>query len=466
MGVESTMSIISKRRKVNLAEERVRRKERSEERYLKVILGDNNGMYPLNAPGMPPPGPDFLWKVHNTFPGNDDTVFRKKPKTRSGDPGEFIYEPSANMIELHRRALREPRFSMVVEVRKGVRREVYFVPGHIWAEGFQEWADGEPIPVTGPQRADVMVISKVPWIDETLEGRNFISETGKILIDMCHALGIKGLPNWYITNLVKFMPPDGTAKVRAGWVADCLPFLHQELRIVRPKYVLCLGAEASNALLGGKYGVGQEDRRGKNFGVGVMDGRVVEYSFYTHACSDEKPRVHTAQVMTVLHPAQISRDPTQKRVLEKGLSRWKLLLQGHDFRGEEEGLDHRTCISLEEAQEWVHEAALEMANFPRRERILGVDAEWQGKHAVNANANVVTLQISWAPKKAICFHLRDEKNRIVFRDSNNKPAIKRLAKLLNPFVNRYRVAGHFFVPDLEMLQGEGFDFRAGYAVPM
>jgi uracil-DNA glycosylase family 4 len=439
----------AKRKVLNLAAERRAKKDRKASK----IINDLGGMYPLNAPGMPPPGPNFLRQAQSL---GDDTVLEKATKTKEG-----TYNPGTVLIDLYRRALREPHFSMPIEVRAGQFRDASFVPGHIWGEHYDDWMASlsnpqiSVKPVTGPHPADVMVVGKMPWKDETQEGRNFIGDTGRILLEMCMNLHIKGLVKWYVTNLVKYMPPDGTTNLKAGWIKDCLPILHQELRLVRPKYILFLGADASKEILGEKHSVSQ------------MQGRLVEYTFPVHPSADCEPQTHTAKCMTVLHPANVARaqGPHEARQLERGLARFGLMLSGAQF-DEEQGIDHRVCTSIEEAQEWVQEVAHTMKGVEPKYRILGIDAEWEGHHWCNSNAWIATVQVSWADKKSICFHLRNEDGKVVFRDADGKPAVKRLARLLTKHLNKYRIAGHFFVSDLEMLVNEGFDFRGGYFVPL
>jgi uracil-DNA glycosylase family 4 len=436
----------TKRKILDLQKERDARKTRKFDLYVA-----KEGMYPLNAPGMPSPGPDFM-RVATGL--GDGTIYQKNAKTK-----ELLYVPGPKLVDLYKRALREPLFTLSVQVRGGAFKPVKFVPGHIWNENMDSWHQSmldpsvKAKPVTGPHRAEIMVIGKMPWREETSDGRNFVSDTGEILINTCHKLHIKGLKKWYVTNLLKFMPPDESTTLKASWIDDCLPLLQQELRIVRPKYILFLGADASKEVLG------------KKFNVSYMEGRVLPLTFPIHLSNDDTPEFHTAQCMTVIHPAQIAREPTMERVLERGLSRWGLLISGADFQTEEE-VDHRCCESLEEAEAWTEEAAAELNAQERKYQLIAVDAEWEGQHPINDNAWVATLQFSWAEKKAITFHLRNTKGKIVFRDRQGKPAIKRLAKLLNKFVNKYRVVGHFLVSDLEMIAKDGFDFTKGFEVPL
>lgn len=410
------------------------------------------GLYALDSPGMPPAGPSFLREVANRCAA--DTTFKK---TNKG----VLYQPGPLLQELYARALREPGFTLNVEVRGGQFRSAVFIPGHIWGQHTVDWQGSQvdtstlSDAVMGPRPARVMVLGKMPWQDEINAGRNLVGASGEILVDMLCKLHLdKERQNWYITNLIKFMPPDRSSTLRAGWIADCLPLLHQELRIVRPDYIVCLGADASKALLGPKKT------------VKYMEGRVEELSFPVHRHHDDEPEIHKALCMTVLHPAQVAREPSTARTLERGLSRLSLLVSGARFDQEEADLDHRVCESFEEAVDWVQEMRLFYKDLPPRERLLAVDAEWEGQHPINKGAHICTIQMSWAEKHAICFHLHNEEGKVVFRDRDDRPAIKRLATLLTEFVQDKRLVGHFFVSDLEHLTHHGFNFRKAFEVPL
>ena len=411
-----------------------------------------DGMYPLTAPGMPLPGPNFLRQAADETDGADSEVKKTKDGTR--------LTAGAVLTTLYRRALREPGFTLPIAVKGGVKKTVTFVPGHVWGEGMDEYAahaldwNVEVPPVTGPQPADVMVIGKMPWEEETRAGRNFVGPTGQRLLDVCAKVHIKGCHRWYITNVLKFMPPDGGTDVKK-YLKDCLPLLHQELRIVRPRYVLCLGADASTALLG------------KQYNVGYMEGRVVPLSIPLHLDPAGEPNYHVAQVMTVVHPAQVLRGGADmERVFEKGMSRFALLVSGAEFGREEDGLDHRLCESYEEAAELLGEAEAYLAGLPAADRAVAVDAEWEGQHPVNPGSYVRTVQLSWKDKQAVCFKLRHAGGAVAFRDAAGKPALKRLMRLLTDFVKGKRAVGHFLVADLEWLQHEGFDLLPSYRVPL
>jgi uracil-DNA glycosylase len=65
----------------------------------------------------------------------------------------------------------------------------------------------------------------------------------------------------YVTNVVKHFKwePRGKRRIHkkpnAGEIAACRPWLDAEIQIVRPRAIVCLGATASQALLGRAFKV-------------------------------------------------------------------------------------------------------------------------------------------------------------------------------------------------------------------
>lgn len=200
--IETDDEPVARRRKI-------RPLEQEEQKRHKRVLMENVGrlgMWPLNAPGMPPPGPDFL-RVAQAM--GDDTNYVKGTKTKKA-----VYEPGDTLKKLYKRALREPGFTLDVKVREGVYDTVTFVPGHIWGQHAESWAASladhtvQPTPVDGPHPAEVFILGKMPWKDETAYGRNLIGATGEILTDLVAKFRLKKAQKWYVSNLCKFAPPN------------------------------------------------------------------------------------------------------------------------------------------------------------------------------------------------------------------------------------------------------------------
>ena len=415
---------------------------------------ETTGMYPLDAPGMPtpPPGGCFV----SLAQGLGDRETSIETKTREGKK-VTDFTPGELLRELYLEALRKATFQCKVPVGPHREQLASFVPGHIWGQFLNSPEDRA---VDGPHPADVMIIGKMPWKEEVRVGRNLWGETGNLLSTLLAELRIRGFGNWYVTNVLKFMPPDGSTRIKSSWLKDCMPLLHQELRIVRPKYILCLGTDASKALLGTKYSVSH------------MEGRVEEFSFST-AFEQKDPdgdRTHTAKVMTVVHPAQVARDPSTRRQLERGLGRFGQLIRGADPSADEGDLDHRVLDNIPD----LFNTLVEIECDPefRKTNVIAVDAEWHGEHPINDGSYLRTIQFSWLPKKAAGVRLTGPGGAIVFEGGvlNGCMGLLRAffcgGKFNGCLFRKKRVVGHFFNADLEWLVHYGLDLRKEFATPL
>ena len=98
------------------------------------------------------------------------------------------------------------------------------------------------VPGEGSETADVMIVGEAPGASEDKQGRPFVGRAGKLLDQL---LGEAGLvrDDVFITNVVKARPP-GNRDPKAGEVAHYLPWLEQQLALIRPSVVIPLGRHA------------------------------------------------------------------------------------------------------------------------------------------------------------------------------------------------------------------------------
>lgn len=115
----------------------------------------------------------------------------------------------------------------------------------------------------GPRRADVMLVGEQPGDAEDLAGHPFVGPAGQLLDRALEDAGIER-STVYITNVVKHFKwePRGKrrihAKPNAAEIGACRPWLETEIRLVRPRALVCLGATAAQALLGRGFKVTQQ----------------------------------------------------------------------------------------------------------------------------------------------------------------------------------------------------------------
>jgi uracil-DNA glycosylase len=112
----------------------------------------------------------------------------------------------------------------------------------------------------GGKSARILFVGEQPGDQEDLAGRPFVGPAGKLLD---RALADAGIDRGavYVTNVVKHFKwePRGKRRIHkkpnAGEIAACRPWLDAEIQIVRPRAIVCLGATASQALLGRAFKV-------------------------------------------------------------------------------------------------------------------------------------------------------------------------------------------------------------------
>ena len=118
----------------------------------------------------------------------------------------------------------------------------------------------------GPVSARLVLVGEQPGDQEDLQGRPFVGPAGQLLDWALEKAGIDR-KEAYVTNAVKHFKwvPRGKRRIHSKpsslEIKACRPWLDEELRLVQPEVLLCLGATAAQALLGASFRVTRE--RGK-----------------------------------------------------------------------------------------------------------------------------------------------------------------------------------------------------------
>ncbi|HVQ45508.1 MAG TPA: UdgX family uracil-DNA binding protein [Gemmatimonadales bacterium] len=119
----------------------------------------------------------------------------------------------------------------------------------------------------GPRTADVMLVGEQPGDQEDRQGHPFVGPSGQLLDAALEAAGIDRT-RVYVTNSVKhfkFVVIERGRRLHkkpnAAEVRACTPWLQEEIRLVKPRVVVALGATAAQALLGKQFRVTQDRGR-------------------------------------------------------------------------------------------------------------------------------------------------------------------------------------------------------------
>jgi DNA polymerase len=99
----------------------------------------------------------------------------------------------------------------------------------------------------GNADAEIVFIGEAPGKNEDLKGEPFVGAAGKFLDEMLGLVGLKR-ENVYITNIVKYRPPNNRDPLpdekRAFW-----PYLLQEIHVIKPKIIATLGRHSMEYFL-------------------------------------------------------------------------------------------------------------------------------------------------------------------------------------------------------------------------
>lgn len=99
----------------------------------------------------------------------------------------------------------------------------------------------------GNPEADIMFIGEGPGEQEDLQGEPFVGPAGKLLDDMLSIIDLDRT-NVYIANIVKCRPPRNRDPLEEEQLA-CLEYLRNQVSLVKPKIIVCLGRIAATRLI-------------------------------------------------------------------------------------------------------------------------------------------------------------------------------------------------------------------------
>ena len=100
---------------------------------------------------------------------------------------------------------------------------------------------------TGDTRAELMFVGEAPGEQEDLTGTPFVGKAGQLLDKFLEAVEIPR-EKVYIANILKCRPPQNRDPLPEEEDA-CIGFLREQVRIIRPKIIVCLGRISAMRLI-------------------------------------------------------------------------------------------------------------------------------------------------------------------------------------------------------------------------
>jgi uracil-DNA glycosylase family 4 len=154
----------------------------------------------------------------------------------------------------------------------------------------------------GPVPTDVMVIGEAPGYREDELHKPFAGRSGQLLDSVLEKAGLPRR-SVFITNAAKCRPPDNRTPGKIELKA-CRPYLDDELKAVKPSYVLLLGNTALGVV--------------KKSGIMKQRGNVFD--------------LNGAKAFATMHPAAVLRNPNLERVFEADVLTFARLVRGEEAK--------------------------------------------------------------------------------------------------------------------------------------
>ena len=139
----------------------------------------------------------------------------------------------------------------------------------------------------GNPRAEWLVVGEAPGAEEDRQGEPFVGRAGQLLNSMLRAIGL-AREQVYIANVLKCRPP-GNRDPGPSEAAECLPYLEQQIALIKPKIMLAVGRIAAQNLLRTDKTLGSLRQQVHRFGISQVP------------------------LIVTYHPAYLLRTPADKR---------------------------------------------------------------------------------------------------------------------------------------------------------
>ena len=137
---------------------------------------------------------------------------------------------------------------------------------------------------TGNPHAELMFVGEAPGEQEDLTGTPFVGRAGQLLDKYLYAVDIER-KDVYIANILKCRPPKNRDPLPTEEDA-CIDYLREQVRLIRPKMIVCLGRISAMRLIK------------PDFKISVEHGAWFEKGDYL--------------MTAVYHPAALLRDPRRR----------------------------------------------------------------------------------------------------------------------------------------------------------
>lgn len=100
----------------------------------------------------------------------------------------------------------------------------------------------------GDEKARIMFVGEGPGEQEDIKGEPFVGKSGQLLDKYLSLVDLSRDANIYIANIVKCRPPMNRDP-KPEEQDTCIDYLRQQVRLIKPRIIVCLGRIAAQKLI-------------------------------------------------------------------------------------------------------------------------------------------------------------------------------------------------------------------------
>lgn len=139
----------------------------------------------------------------------------------------------------------------------------------------------------GDARAKILFVGEAPGANEDAQGLPFVGAAGNLLDQYIEFIGLEP-EDYYIANILKCRPPKNRDPLPEEEEC-CIPYLKEQVGILRPKIIVCLGRIAAKRIISPDFAIT------KQHGVWFERGNT--------------------KIMATYHPSALLRDPSKREAV-------------------------------------------------------------------------------------------------------------------------------------------------------
>lgn len=223
---------------------------------------------------------------------------------------------------------------------------------------------------------DIMIIERDPGEQEDIQGRPFVGDSGKLLNEFLSVAGLQR-NHVFIDNITKCRPP-GNRNTFPEERKACRPYLIENIKAVKPKFIITLGGDALEELTGQTQ---------------VM--KLAGTSF------DFKNDIFESKILVSVHPSYVVRNGSYKPQVLKHFENFGKIIRGEEINKDKSLVKYIFIKTFEQFNNFIEKLKVQ--------KQVVIDLETTGLNFLTDK--ILCMSFSWKENTAVVLPLLKEKRQ-------------------------------------------------------